>query len=54
MKDESEIFKEWLDVTFPGENIDTYECKSLKNTISFQAYFARQRWSEFVSEVLKR
>ena len=54
MRSEDEIFKEWLDVTFPGENLGPLECKALKNTISFQAYLLRQRWSEFVSEVFKR
>ena len=53
MRSEDEIFREWLDFTFPGENLDTSECKSLKNTMKFQCYRVGAMMADALEDIVK-
>lgn len=53
MRSEDEIFREWLDVTFPGENLDTSELKSLKNTMKFQCYLVDEMVWDAIEDIVE-
>lgn len=52
MRDESEIFKEWFEKNFPGEEFppDPLEYVYLRETISFQRYLAQEQMRDIVKE----
>ncbi len=52
MRDESEIFKEWFEKNFPGEEFppDPLEYVYLRETINFQCYLAQEQIRDMTKE----